>query len=94
MVYGSIDKNNEGGGGGNTSGRSRSEGGIEDGRAPAQAPDKLPLIWTSDHDDTQRDNKKSSGAKEGGHYNIFHYLIYALINVIIGKKHSRTNFCF
>eukprot|EP00571_Detonula_confervacea_P008034 CAMPEP_0172316884 /NCGR_PEP_ID=MMETSP1058-20130122/29856_1 /TAXON_ID=83371 /ORGANISM="Detonula confervacea, Strain CCMP 353" /LENGTH=901 /DNA_ID=CAMNT_0013031315 /DNA_START=50 /DNA_END=2755 /DNA_ORIENTATION=+ len=60
------------------------DGGIEDGRAPAQSPDKVPLIWTSDRDDTHQRIKKSSGGSKGEtQYNMFHYLVYAIINVII-----------
>lgn len=54
------------------------------GRAAAQSPDELPLIWASDGGGEQRNSKASNGdAKEGGNYNIFHFLIYAIINVII-----------
>lgn len=44
-------------------------------RPPAR--DELPLIWK----DKQKNKKENSN--ESGHYNIFHYLVYALINVII-----------
>ena len=43
-------------------------------RSPAQ--DEMPLIWKD------KQNKKEN-SNEGSHYNIFHYLVYALINVII-----------
>jgi len=78
--------------------RSGSEGdsNIEDGRGgPPQAQDKLPLIWKDINNNPQQkqqsDNTNGSGKSkerghentEGGQYNIFHYLVYALINVII-----------
>lgn len=54
----------------------------EDGKLAPVAQDELPLIW-KDHKDSNISS--SSGSKEGGgtNYNIFHYIIYALINVII-----------
>lgn len=87
-MYGSTIKDDEAGGGAPSGRRSGSEGdGVEAGRALPQ--DKLPLIWKSEQDTTQRHNANGNGAKEGDHdakerhYNIFHYLVYALINVII-----------
>ncbi|KAL7544042.1 hypothetical protein ACHAXR_013481 [Thalassiosira sp. AJA248-18] len=49
-------------------------------RGPAQSPDGLPLIWKKSNDEKQN---ASNDDKEGGQYNIFHYLVYALINAII-----------
>mmetsp|Transcript_6361 Transcript_6361/g.11332 ORF Transcript_6361/g.11332 Transcript_6361/m.11332 type:complete len:791 (-) Transcript_6361:482-2854(-) len=78
MVYGTIDKEDEEGGGGTTTTNIRQQR----GRAPAQSPDQMPLIWADESGDKQRDGKNSED-NEGGHYNVFHYLVYALINVII-----------
>ena len=75
--------------------RSESEGGSRfahhdhDVRNKAQSPDELPLIWkektsSTDKDGTAAHNNQRRGSEgEGGHYTMFHYLVYAAINVII-----------
>ena len=54
---------------------------VKDGhRPPAQSPDELHLIRTKNSDES--DKHQDSGNREH-HYNLFHYLIHAAINVII-----------